>query len=157
MSSDNESPTQYDSFEDCTASLAHSSSEIDHEFLPHYLTVATKPHEALNQEDVLEEEEEIGCGNDSDFDADELDDLNDRMKEVNIGTDVTPDDTNDVVLDSAENFVYVGKGTVKDNSGNSMKIASIPDDWVTPEHNDGRGEPVFPDVDNPGAWDSFIF
>ena len=101
MSSDNESPTQYDSFEDCTASIAESSSESDREFLPHYLTVAAKRHEALNREDVLEEEEEIGCGNDSDYDADELDDLNDRMKEVNIGTDVTPDDTNDVVLDSA--------------------------------------------------------
>jgi hypothetical protein len=157
MSSDDESPAQSDSFEDGSASIAESSSESDREFLPHYLTVTAKRHEALNREDVLEEEEEIGCGNDSDYDADELDDLNDRMKEVNIGTDVTPDDTNDVVLDSAENFIYVGKGTVKDNSGNLMKIASIPDDWVTPEHNDGRGEPVFLDVDNPGAWDSFIF
>ena len=54
MSLDNESPTQYDSFEDCTKSLADSSLEIDHEFLPHYLTVAAKPQEVLNQEDVLE-------------------------------------------------------------------------------------------------------
>ena len=157
MSADDETSTEDDGFEDCIEATVDSDIEIDQESLPHYLTAAAKRHEQLNEEDVLEEEEEMGCGNDSDFDADELDDLNDRMKEINIGTDVTPDDTNEIVLDSSDNFVYVGKGTVKDNVGNLMKIASVPDDWVTPKHNEERGEPEYINVDNPGEWDSFVF
>ena len=69
---------------------------------------------------MLEEEEKITCGNESYFDVDELDYLNDRMKKINIGTGVTPDNTNDLVLDSTENFVYVGKGTMKDNYWNLL-------------------------------------
>ena len=99
----------------------------------------------------------MGCGNDSDFDTVELDDLNDRMKEINIGTDVTPDNTNEIVPDSSDNFVYVGKGTVKDNIGNLMKIASVPDNWVTPKCNEERGKPEYINVDNQGEWDSFVF
>ena len=157
MSADDQTSTEDDGFEDCIEATVDSDIEIDQESLPHYLTAAAKRHEQLNEEDVLEEEEEMGCGNDSDFDADELDDLNDRMKEINIGTDVTPDDTNEIVLDSSDNFVYVGKGTAKDNVGNLMKIASVPDNWVTPKHNEERGEPEYINVDNPGEWDSFVF
>ena len=97
-----------------------------------------------------EEEEKIGCGNDSEFDANELDDLNNRMKDINIRTDVTLDDTNNIVLDSNKNFIYVGKSTVKDDIGNLMMITSIPDDWVMPEYNEGRGKPEFIDVENLG-------
>ena len=43
-----------------------------------------------------------------------------------------------------------GKGAVKDNYASLMKIASMPDDWVTPENNEERGEPKNDTLNPPG-------
>ena len=72
------------------------------------------------------------------------------MKKINIDKDLTPDDTNGVVLDTGENVVYVGKGMAKDNVGNLMELANIPDDWVMSENNEGRSEPACINIKNLG-------
>ena len=99
---------------------------------------------------MLEEEREMGCRNNSVFDTSELDDLNHQMKEIHIGADVTLCNTNGAVLDSDKILIYVEKVTVKDNVENLIKVASIPDDWVMSENNEGRGEPAYINVNNLG-------
>ena len=50
-------------------------------FSPNYLTRVVKPHQALDQDGIFEEEEDvITCGNNNDFYATELDKLNELRR-----------------------------------------------------------------------------
>ena len=50
--------------------------------------------QALNQDDVFEEDGDIGYENDSDFDANKLDELNEPMRTLVLEEDVTFVETN---------------------------------------------------------------
>ena len=124
--------------------------------IPNYMTEESRGAGSILEEDVCDEMGESGCGGDSDMEADDADVvLLGHNRPTTLEEAV--DDTNEVVLDDDNQLVYVGKGAIRDNEGNILKIASVPDDWVTPLPNKERNEVAFEEVDNPGDWDSFCY
>ena len=124
--------------------------------LPKYMIAEPKGNAVLFSDDVSEEQAETGCGCDSDMEADGANDILSGHKRLTLLGE-EEDDTNEVVLDNDEQFVYVGKGAIKDNEGSILKIASVPDGWVCPPPNEQRNEVAFEDIDNPGDWSDFCY
>ena len=117
--------------------------------LPNYLISTSKPLERFNQDDEFEESGELGDGNDSDYDAEDLD------EHAMDPSDLQPeDDTNEVALDDMSNFVFFAKGKIKYLDGNKLKVDSVPPKWKMPEPKIEMEEPKFDSVDNPGSWDA---
>ena len=148
--------SESEGFETCSGSSRQKTDATtvatEFDILPNYLISTSKPLERFNPDDEFEESGELGAGNDSDYDAENLD------EHVMDPSDLQPeDDTNEVALDDMSNFVFVAKGKIKDSDGNELKVASVPPEWKMPEPKIEMEEPNFDSVDNPGSWDAYSF
>ena len=122
-------------------------------FLPNYLTSTCNPIKRFEYDDEYEESGELGAGDDSDFDCEDIDDLGVDPADVPLDDD----DTSKIVLDSLENQLFIGTGFVLDNAGNVLKVAGVPEDWEPPKRKADMKEPIFEKVDNPGDWHGYSY
>ena len=154
--SDHEDATLDDNTEPFYTPEAKVVGNSESTIIPNYMTEDTSKKGVTLEEDVFEEEGEIGCGGDSDIDAEDGDDIfTGRQRPTTLKEPA--DDTNEVALDNDHQFVFVGKGAIKDNTGSIMKIASVPEDFKPPPVNKQRKEKPFSKVDNPGDWHPFCY
>ena len=109
--------SESEGFETCSGSSRQKTdaTTVATEFyiLPNYLILTSKPLERFNPDEEFEESGDLGAGNDTDYDAEDLD-------EHAMGpSDLQPeDDTNELSLDDMYNFVFVEKGKIKYSDGN---------------------------------------
>ena len=139
--------------ETCSGSSRHKTDATTvatkFDILLNHLISTSKPLERFNPDDEFEESGELGAGNDSDYDAEDIDEH--AMDPSNLQPE---DDTNKVALDDMSNFVFVAKGKIKYSDGNELKVASVPPEKKMPEPKIEMEEPNFDSVDNPGSWDA---
>ena len=69
--------SESEGFETCSGSSRQKTDATtvatEFDILPNYLISTSKPLERFNPDDEFEESGELGAGNDSDYDADDLD------------------------------------------------------------------------------------
>ena len=128
--------------------------------LPNYIVNEARNSCRISQSDVLEELNEVGCGSDSDDDGDAAEALNDAFLEAErarTGIESYTNSNEDIEVvsgDSVSNSVLLGGNNDEEEELNFPKP---PSDWVDPEPNTNKDEPIFRSVDNPGKWSSFSF
>ena len=94
----------------------------------------------------------MGAGNDSDYDAEDID------ENAMDPSDLQPeDDTNEVTLDDMSKFLFFSKGKIKDSDRNELKVTSVPPEWKISEPKIEMKKLNFDSVDNSGSWDAYSF
>ena len=136
---------------------ANPSGQIS---LPNYIVNESRNNCRILQSDVLEELNEVGYGSDSDDDGDAAEALNEAFAEAESDRSGIKSYTNGnedieaVSGDSVSNSVLLGGNNDEEEELNFPKP---PSNWVDPEPNTNKNEPIFRSVDNPGKWSSFCF
>ena len=150
MSSDDGSFTDDKNLIDSESNAEDNANDIVQYDLQYYLTGVYKAGDTVQNQDVIENETEVGNGDESDDDVPDMNELQAAMDEVTISR---MDDTIDVgALD------YIGCES-ETPAGECVRFfhRQPQDNWVNPEPKPGTDEPCFDDVDNPGKWSSFSF
>lgn len=130
--------------------------------LPHYLVTISHNNNPLSQPDIVEEQNEEGDGGDSDDDGEaalELVNAHLEVQRERSGHESfasNDDDVGQVADDTEDNAVLLSS----ENDGEEIAIEELnfpkpPEDWVDPEPNRDRDEPLFSSIDNPGKWSSY--
>ena len=101
--------SESEGFETCSVSSRHTTDattvETKFDILTNYLISTSKPLERFNPDDEFEESGELGAVNDSDYDAEDLDEY--AMDPSNLRPE---DDINKVALDEMSKFVFFAMG-----------------------------------------------
>jgi hypothetical protein len=112
----------------------------------------SKPEHGVNLSHLKEEEQEQGDG-DSCASAPEFEDIGDATEEaLQDRLLLLANNEVDKMSDKRENGVILQKGFSKE-----ISITTAPPDFKPKAPNPAKGEPSFPNVDNPGNWSEYTF
>jgi hypothetical protein len=112
----------------------------------------SRPIAGVNLSHIKEEEEELGDG-DSCASAPEFEDIGEATEEaLQDRLLLLAKNEVDEMSDNRENGVMLQKGFSKE-----IKIPTAPPDFKPKAPNLSKGEPSFPNVDNPGNWSEYTF
>ena len=148
--------TNAENFSDATLTNADSPKRFSQQdanggnALPTYLTTISHSNEPIIVSDIQEDENEVGDGDKSDDDGDHQNDFVEALNEVQSerygyhSFHNENDDIEDVAGDSEANGVVCKPIDLLQRGANKdVNWPKPPDDWVNPEPNKERDEPIF--------------